>query len=521
MKTTGSIAASAALLASLAAGTARAQEDELALWTERLSSQSLGLVYANRLAMAGEAATPHLVRVLSEGGAEEKKRAIWVLLRTRDAKATPALLQLLERREMDELACRALARLAAKEAVPLLLARLAENPEGGAAYVNALGSLRAAEATRPLEELLAKSSEISYRAALALLVIKPGHPAARETLLVLAKSEKEADWIAALWAMGRSGDSSFLEAVRAGLAADKTEAVRFEAIQALSEIGGPDALSALRARAGPEAGPDEARLLARAISRVSGDAADLDRYLALVDAALAAEVKTEADFARRLRITAELADVPGAAGLGRLLGVLQFSVDSEEEQMAVLRALEDRPDVADVLGALTVLLVSNIQRVKAHAWMLIERATQTIFEWPTRFAELRLERASGERPVHLTLGLAATPRSRATGAMFLPGLSDGSGILFVYPRPDRMKFWTKNTFFAVDVAFLDDEGRILQVETLAAPEPGTADSKLPSTVPDEFIRYVLEVRGGYLAEKGVSAGDRLLLTEEVKTLPVR
>jgi uncharacterized membrane protein (UPF0127 family) len=102
----------------------------------------------------------------------------------------------------------------------------------------------------------------------------------------------------------------------------------------------------------------------------------------------------------------------------------------------------------------------------------------------------------------LTAEVAATPEQRAVGLMNRFSLRPDNGMLFVFERPEPLSFWMKNTFIPLSIAFLDDQGRILNIEDMA-----------PQTETTHWSRgaglYALEMRKGWFAERGVKAGDRV------------
>jgi uncharacterized membrane protein (UPF0127 family) len=99
--------------------------------------------------------------------------------------------------------------------------------------------------------------------------------------------------------------------------------------------------------------------------------------------------------------------------------------------------------------------------------------------------------------------------SRSFGLMYRRSLPDGRGMVFVYPAvAQRLCMWMKNTLIPLSVAFLDEEGRILNIEDMA---PQTEDNHCARGP----ARYALEMNRGWFARHGIKAGDRI---EGVKLL---
>ncbi len=98
--------------------------------------------------------------------------------------------------------------------------------------------------------------------------------------------------------------------------------------------------------------------------------------------------------------------------------------------------------------------------------------------------------------------LAATSEQRNIGLMFRKAMPQHEGMLFAFEQPAIQCFWMKNTLLPLTVAFVADDGRIVNLADMA---PQSLDSHC-STLP---VRFVLEMNQGWFAKKGLKAGDRL------------
>lgn len=100
-----------------------------------------------------------------------------------------------------------------------------------------------------------------------------------------------------------------------------------------------------------------------------------------------------------------------------------------------------------------------------------------------------------------SIELADDADERARGLMYRETLAASAGMLFVYPRPQRVSFWMRNTLIPLDMIFLDDTGTVQRVHENAVPGDET-----PIHGGDE-IRFVLEVNGGLARKLGVKPGS--------------
>lgn len=105
----------------------------------------------------------------------------------------------------------------------------------------------------------------------------------------------------------------------------------------------------------------------------------------------------------------------------------------------------------------------------------------------------------GSDTVHAEV--ARTLEEREQGLMYREELPEKRGMFFVFPDLQVRSFWMKNTFIPLDIAYLDAELRILDIQPM---EPETTDPH-PSAEPAMFA---LEVPLGWFAKMGISVGDQ-------------
>jgi uncharacterized protein len=99
--------------------------------------------------------------------------------------------------------------------------------------------------------------------------------------------------------------------------------------------------------------------------------------------------------------------------------------------------------------------------------------------------------------------VADTGAERAQGLMFRDSLPRSAGMLFVYPGPQRVSFWMKNTLIPLDMIFADAAGRVTRVHAMAVP------GDLTPIDGGEGVVAVLEVNGGLARQLGIAPGAEL------------
>lgn len=97
--------------------------------------------------------------------------------------------------------------------------------------------------------------------------------------------------------------------------------------------------------------------------------------------------------------------------------------------------------------------------------------------------------------------VAATPEDRALGLMFRTALHPDSGMIFVFENEQPLRFWMKNTYIPLSIAFIDEDGVITDIREMA---PLDTFTRYESSRP---ARYALEANSGWFFAHGIKPGD--------------
>jgi uncharacterized membrane protein (UPF0127 family) len=153
-----------------------------------------------------------------------------------------------------------------------------------------------------------------------------------------------------------------------------------------------------------------------------------------------------------------------------------------------------------------------LQTPKAHVGNWLEAARRGLMA--VALAALAAPAVAQDGPQRLptvTLGsgilnikaeLAQNPREHEIGLMYRTSMGANEGMLFVFERIGVQCFWMKNTLIPLSVAFIAEDGSVVNVDEMKAE---TLDSHC-STRP---VRFVLEMNTGWFKRHGVKAGDKI------------
>ena len=95
--------------------------------------------------------------------------------------------------------------------------------------------------------------------------------------------------------------------------------------------------------------------------------------------------------------------------------------------------------------------------------------------------------------------IADTPAARQTGLMYRTFMPTNSGMLFVFEEKAIHCFWMRNTKLPLSIAFLDDDGKIVNISDM---EPETQNNHCPRS----SVRYALEMNQKWFAQRAIGPG---------------
>lgn len=154
--------------------------------------------------------------------------------------------------------------------------------------------------------------------------------------------------------------------------------------------------------------------------------------------------------------------------------------------------LQDRrPSLASRLAALALAGLLGLVAAPALALQGMPTAPQKL---PTTQLGIGMHVIKAE--------VAQTPREHAIGLMWRTEMGANEGMLFIFPQATKQCFWMKNTLIPLSIAFVDDDGKIVNIDEMQPQTEGTHCSAQP-------VRYVLEMNKGWFAKRHIQAGQKL------------
>jgi uncharacterized membrane protein (UPF0127 family) len=105
--------------------------------------------------------------------------------------------------------------------------------------------------------------------------------------------------------------------------------------------------------------------------------------------------------------------------------------------------------------------------------------------------------------------VASDQASQAKGLMHRRSMPANHGMLFVFSRTDRHCMWMRNTLLPLSVAFLDAQGKIINIEEM---KPQTEDNHCAASP----APYALEMNLGWFSDKGLKPGFQIGGIEKIR-----
>ena len=103
---------------------------------------------------------------------------------------------------------------------------------------------------------------------------------------------------------------------------------------------------------------------------------------------------------------------------------------------------------------------------------------------------------------NIRAAVAQTPEQRQTGLMFRREMAQHEGMLFVFEQASAQCFWMKDTLLPLSIAFLADDGSVVNIADM---KPQALDSHCSARP----VRYVLEMNQGWFAKRGIKPGSKI------------
>ncbi|MBF6611803.1 MAG: DUF192 domain-containing protein [Chloroflexi bacterium] len=106
--------------------------------------------------------------------------------------------------------------------------------------------------------------------------------------------------------------------------------------------------------------------------------------------------------------------------------------------------------------------------------------------------------------VNMRVEIASSEADRELGLMFRSSLPQDAGMLFDFGLDTTGGFWMQNTILPLSIAFIQSDGKIIDVKDMQPLDTTTVNASGP-------YRYALETNQGFFAAHDITPGNQVTL----------
>jgi len=103
--------------------------------------------------------------------------------------------------------------------------------------------------------------------------------------------------------------------------------------------------------------------------------------------------------------------------------------------------------------------------------------------------------------VKLNVEVARTSAERSRGLMDRTSMDADGGMIFVWESPVNAPFWMKDTLIPLSIAFIAEDGTIVDIQEMKA-------QSLDQHAPGKPYLYAVEANKDYFTQHGIKPGDK-------------
>ena len=109
--------------------------------------------------------------------------------------------------------------------------------------------------------------------------------------------------------------------------------------------------------------------------------------------------------------------------------------------------------------------------------------------------------------MQLKVDIADNPASLAKGLMGVKKLDNDAGMLFSFPSIIEASFWGKDTYIPLDIAFIDADNTIVDIQNITPMSTRSIRSNKPCLM-------AVETNAGFFKKNEICVGDNVIVQAE-------
>lgn len=117
--------------------------------------------------------------------------------------------------------------------------------------------------------------------------------------------------------------------------------------------------------------------------------------------------------------------------------------------------------------------------------------------------------APNKKIISLRLAISKEDHARGLSGIKASDFSIDEGMLFINDEMDKRQFWMPDTYFNLDIIYLDPKLKIVAIEKNAPAHPGKAEPPAIYRAKSYRAQYILETKASSPFSKDLKIGENL------------
>jgi uncharacterized protein len=156
-------------------------------------------------------------------------------------------------------------------------------------------------------------------------------------------------------------------------------------------------------------------------------------------------------------------------------------------------------------------LKSIVVILTSFYFLICSSVTAAEFKHPVQFKKVKINLVHKKLKKEILVDFALTPQQHAYGMMNRTKLTANEGMLFEFADSQVREFWMKNTFVDLDIAYIDRNKKVIDIQTMKA-VTSVLQTDLPTYPSSGPAQYALEMKSGWFKKNGFSKGTLVSFT---------
>lgn len=136
---------------------------------------------------------------------------------------------------------------------------------------------------------------------------------------------------------------------------------------------------------------------------------------------------------------------------------------------------------------------------------------------PNHYPQGQLELSNGQK-INVYVAKGAEKQTQGLSGVLEEDFKDDEAMLFYYEEDGPRRFWMPDTYFNLDIFFLDQDLRVIDIERNMPAHPGRSEPPRIAQTRTIISRHVLELKSSAKKSREIKIGDQLTWTSEQGSL---